>query len=196
MSCDFIQVFLRGVAQIAASLDAANLERMVDVLVEGRGRGGRLFLLGVGGSAASCAHAVNDFRKLAGMEAYTPTDNVAELTARANDDGWERIFADWLKGSRLQARDVVLVLSVGGGDLERKISLNLVEAVKYAKALGTPVLGIVGRAAGYTAQNADVCVVVPVAQPELLTPYTESFHSVICHLLVSHPRLKMAPTKY
>ena len=183
-------------ARIVAGLDAAILERLVALLVELRRRGGRLFFLGVGGSAANCSHAVNDFRKIAGIEAYTPTDNVSELTARTNDEGWESVFVNWLKGSRLQPSDMLFVLSVGGGSLERNVSPNLVRALQLAKELGTPIVGVVGRDGGYTAQVADACVVIPTVNPDNITPHAEAFQAVVWHLLVSHPALKAAQTKW
>jgi D-sedoheptulose 7-phosphate isomerase len=188
--------YLAEAVRIAAGLDTGAIERLVGLLVALRDRGGRLFVLGVGGSAANASHAVNDFRKLAGIEAYTPTDNVAELTARVNDEGWDTVFVGWLRGSRLGPRDAVLVLSVGGGDVERNISPNLVQALRYARELGVPIGGIVGRDGGYTARVADVCVVVPTADPARVTPHTEAFQAVVCHLLVSHPALQAAPTKW
>jgi D-sedoheptulose 7-phosphate isomerase len=172
------------------------IEKMVSLLANLRERGGRLFFLGVGGSAGNCSHAVNDFRKLAGFEAYAPTDNVSELTARTNDEGWDSIFTGWLRGSRLRADDMLFVLSVGGGSLEKNISPNLVTAIQYAKEVGAQVVGIVGRPNGYTAQVADACVVVPAVNPEAVTPHSEAFQAVIWHLLVSHPTLKAAATKW
>jgi D-sedoheptulose 7-phosphate isomerase len=192
----FVQTHLKESGRILKQLDASAIERMVRLLVKVRARGGRLFLLGVGGGAATCSHAVNDFRKIAGIEAYAPTDNVAELTARTNDEGWAGVFTEWLKVSRLGSRDAVLVLSVGGGNIKRNVSPNLVEALKYAKQVGACVLGIVGRDGGYTAKVADACVIVPTVNSEAVTPHTEAFQSVICHLLVSHPDLKTAPTKW
>ena len=183
-------------ARIVAALDAEVIERMAALLADLRARGGRLFFLGVGGSAANCSHAVNDFRKIAGIEAYTPVDNVSELTARTNDEGWEGVFVAWLQGSRLQADDMLFVLSVGGGSLERNVSPNLVRALQYARQIGTPVVGIVGRDGGYTAQVADACVIVPTVNPETVTPHAEAFQAVVWHLLVSHPRLKAAATKW
>ena len=183
-------------ARIVAALDPAVLERMVALLAALRARGGRLFFLGVGGSAANCSHAVNDFRKIAGIEAYTPTDNVSELTARTNDEGWESVFVNWLKGSRLRQTDMLFVLSVGGGSLEKNVSPNLVRALQFAKELGTPIAGVVGRDGGYTAQVADACVVIPTVNPDNVTPHAEAFQGVVCHLLVSHPALKAAQTKW
>ena len=177
-------------------LDADAIERVAAALLEVRARGGRLFILGVGGGAGHASHAVNDFRKLAGFEAYAPTDNVAELTARTNDDGWETTFAAWLRGSRLRAEDGVLVFSVGGGSLEKNVSPNLVRALEYAVTVGATIAGIVGRDGGYTAKVAGACVVVPTVNPEAVTPHTEAFQAVVWHLLVSHPLLRTAPAKW
>jgi D-sedoheptulose 7-phosphate isomerase len=181
---------------ILERLDEPGIERLVDVLAATKSRGGRLFFVGVGGSAANCSHAVNDFRKLAGFEAYAPVDNVSELTARANDEGWDTIFAAWLRGSRLTPADAVFVLSVGGGSLERNVSPNIVRAVQYAKEIGAAVVGILGRDGGYTATVADAHVIVPTVNPETVTPHSEAFQAVVWHLLVSHPRLKAAQTKW
>jgi D-sedoheptulose 7-phosphate isomerase len=183
-------------ARVIAELDPVVIEKMVALLVDLRARGGRLFFLGVGGSAANCSHAVNDFRKIAGIEAYTPVDNVSELTARTNDEGWESVFVNWLKGSRLQPKDMLCVFSVGGGSLEKNVSPNLVLALQFAKQLGTQVIGVVGRDGGYTAQVADACVIVPTVNPDNITPHAEAFQAVVWHLLVSHPDLKMAQTKW
>ena len=183
-------------ARIAAALDADAIERLAALLAGLRSRGGRLFLLGVGGSAANCSHAVNDFRKIAGIEAYTPVDNVAELTARTNDEGWDATFVGWLQASRLSARDMVLVFSVGGGSLEQNVSANVVRALQHAKSIGTAIAGVVGRDGGYTAQVADVCVIVPTVNPETVTPHAEAFQAVVWHLLVSHPSLKVRDTKW
>jgi D-sedoheptulose 7-phosphate isomerase len=187
---------LQEAARIIEFLDSDAIERVAEALVRVRTRGGRLFFLGVGGGAGNCSHAVNDFRKLAGFEAYAPTDNVSELTARVNDDGWDTVFAAWLKGSRLRAEDGVFVFSVGGGSVEKNISPNLVHALQYAKAIGATIVGIVGRDGGYTAEVADACVIVPALNPETVTPHTEAFQAVVWHLLVSHPRLKVSPTKW
>ena len=187
---------LAEVACIAAAIDVDMLEHMAELLASLRARGGRLFFLGVGGSAANCSHAVNDFRKIAGIEAYTPLDNVSELTARINDEGWESVFANWLKGSRLAASDMVFVFSVGGGSLEKNISPNLVVALQYAREAGATILAVVGRDGGYAAQVADACVVVPTVNSETVTPHTEAFQAVVWHLLVSHPSVKVAPTKW
>ena len=188
--------YIAEATQILGRLDTAAIERMVELLVELRERGGRLFFLGVGGSAANASHAVNDFRKIAQIEAYTPTDNVSELTARVNDESWESVFVAWLRGSRLSARDMVFVLSVGGGDIERNISPNLVRALEYAQEIGAAVCGIVGRTGGYTAQVADACVIVPTVNPETITPHAESFQALIWHLMVSHPALRAAEMKW
>ena len=183
-------------ARVIAGLDTAAIEKVAALLVDLRARGGRLFFLGVGGSAANCSHAVNDFRKIAGIEAYTPVDNVSELTARTNDEGWQHVFVEWLKGSRLQAKDMVFVLSVGGGSLEQNVSPNLVLGLQFAREVGTPIVGIVGRDGGYTAQVADACVVIPTVNPDTVTPHAEAFQAVVWHLLVSHPALKAAETKW
>ena len=183
-------------SRIIASIDVDAVERIASLLADLKHSGGRLFLLGVGGSAANCSHAVNDFRKIVGIEAYTPVDNVSELTARTNDEGWETVFAAWLRGSRLQARYMLFVFSVGGGSLERNISPNLVLALQYAKQVGARVVGVVGRDGGYTAQVADACVIVPTVNPNTVTPHTEAFQAVIWHLLVSHPSLKALDTKW
>lgn len=195
-SLNFIEQHLKETVAIAQSVDRAALARMVECLANLRARGGRLFFLGVGGSAGSCSHAVNDFRKLCGIEAYAPVDNVSELTARINDEGWENCFADWLKASRLRAEDAIFILSVGGGNLEKNVSPNLVRAIQLAKSVGSSVLGLVGRDGGYTAREADACVTVPVVNPEAITPHSEAFHVVLWHLLVSHPDLKQSATKW
>jgi D-sedoheptulose 7-phosphate isomerase len=189
-------LFLAETARIVEGLDRDDIERLATALAAGRDRGGRLFLLGVGGSAANCSHAVNDFRKIAGIEAYAPTDNVAELSARTNDEGWESVFVNWLKVSRLSAADTVFVMSVGGGDRERNISANLVRALEHAREVQATIVGIVGRDGGYTARVADVAVIVPVVSTERVTPHTEAFQAVIWHLLVSHPTLQRAATTW
>lgn len=188
--------YLAEASEILRQLDPAAIERMVVLLVDLRARGGRLFILGVGGGAGHASHAVNDFRKIAGIEAYTPVDNVSELTARTNDDGWESVFVGWLRGSRLRATDMLLVFSVGGGDLERNISPNLVRALEYAKEVGATIGGIVGRDGGYTARVADACVIIPTVNPHTVTPHTEAFQAVIWHLLVSHPALRVGEMKW
>jgi len=192
----FATDYLAEAAEIIAKLDPEAIEIAVQKLAEVRHRGGRLFYLGVGGSAANASHAVNDFRKIGGFEAYAPTDNVSELTARVNDESWESVFVNWLKGSRLNKSDCIFVLSVGGGDLERNVSPNLVRAVQFAKDVGAMVIGIVGRAAGYTAQVADACVVIPTVNAMHLTPHAEALQAVIWHLIVSHPAIKVAQTKW
>jgi len=193
---DFAARYLAEAAEITRRLDVAAIERLVELLATVRARGGRLFVLGLGGGAGNASHAVNDFRKLAGIEAYAPTDNVSELTARINDEGWESVFAAWLRASRASSRDMVLVLSVGGGDLERNISPNLVRALQYAKEAGATICGVVGRDGGYTAKVADACLVVPTVNPETVTPHAEAFQGVVWHLLVSHPKLKAAEMKW
>ena len=192
----FATEYLAEAKQIIEQLDTAVIEQMAGLLADLRTRGGRLFILGVGGSAGHASHAVNDFRKIAGIEAYTPTDNVSELTARINDDGWETVFANWLKGSHLTSNDMVLVFSVGGGSLEHNVSPNVVRALEYARNQGATISGIVGREGGYTAKVADVCVIVPTVNPERVTPHTESFQAIVWHLLVSHPKLRAAVTKW
>ena len=196
MSAGFTRAHLDETARIAGALDADVIERAAATLAAVRARGGRLFVLGVGGGAGHASHAVNDFRKLAGFEAYAPTDNVSELTARTNDEGWDTAFANWLAGSRLGAADGVLVFSVGGGNVEKSISTNLVRALKYAKSVGASIVGIVGRDGGFTATVADACVIVPTVNPEAVTPHTEAFQAVVWHLLVSHPSLRTATPKW
>ena len=196
MSGSYAHQHLDETARIVAALDPGVLDRMAAMLGALRDRGGRLFLLGVGGSAANASHAVNDFRKLAGIEAYTPVDNVAELTARTNDEGWDTVFVRWLEGSRLRRDDMVFVLSVGGGSAEKNVSANLVAALAYARDIGAQIVGIVGRDGGFTAQVANECVIIPTVNPERVTPHTEAFQAVVWHLLVSHPLVKTAPTKW
>lgn len=192
----YTKQYLAEANRIIAQIDVTSIERMIELLVGLRARGGRLFLLGVGGSASNCSHAVNDFRKIVGIEAYAPTDNVSELTARINDEGWSSIFVEWLKTSRLKSGDMLFVFSVGGGNLEKNISPNLVVALQYAKQIGTKIIGIVGRDGGYTAQVADACVIVPSVNSETITPHSEAFQAVVWHLLVSHPKLKANQTKW
>jgi D-sedoheptulose 7-phosphate isomerase len=182
--------------EITRAIDPEIIEKIVDLLADVKSKGGRLFVLGVGGSAANAGHAVNDFRKLAGIETYAPTDNVAELTARTNDEGWQTVFSGWLKVSKLSAKDCLFVLSVGGGNKEKNVSPNLIEAIDLAKEVGARVTGIVGRDGGYTAQNADICLVVPTVNSGTVTPHSESFQTVVWHLMVSHPKLKANPTKW
>src|ERR1700693_562345 len=192
----FTQQFLDETVEIAKQIDTRAVDRLVALLAATRGAGGRLFILGVGGSAGNASHAVNDFRKITGIEAYAPTDNVSELTARTNDEGWSTVFERWLRVSRLCADDMLLILSVGGGNLEKQVSPNLVEALKYARSVGAKIGGIVGRDGGYTAQVADACVLIPVVNAAHITPHSEAFQAVIWHLLVSHPELKAVETKW
>ena len=192
----YITQYLEEATQIIRQLDIQAIERLVELLVALRERGGRLFLLGVGGGAGHASHAVADFRKIAGIEAYAPTDNAAELTAQVNDNGWESVFVNWLKESRLSKRDTIFILSVGGGNLARNISPNLVRALEYAREVGATICGIVGRDGGYTAKVADVCVIVPTVNSATVTPHTESFQALIWHLLVSHPRLQASAMKW
>src|ERR1039458_9902716 len=192
----FARQFLAEAKDVIDRLDPASIEDAASLLALTRASGGRLFILGVGGSAANASHAVNDFRKIAGIEAYAPTDNVSELTARVNDEGWATVFEAWLRISRLRPNDLVLVFSVGGGDLEKNVSLNLVAALQYAKTVGAKILGIVGRDGGHTAKVADVCVIVPTVNPAHITPHTEAFQAVVWHLLVSHPAVKQQSTKW
>ena len=187
---------LRETAEIVSRLDPALCEKAVELLAAVRERNGRLFILGVGGSAANASHAVNDFRKIAGLECYAPTDNVSELTARMNDEGWSTVFAEWLKGSRLNDKDALLIFSVGGGNVEKNVSPNLVTALQLAKERGASVLGIVGRDGGYTAKVADVVIIIPTVNANNTTPHSEAFQAVVWHLLVSHPKLKVAETKW
>jgi D-sedoheptulose 7-phosphate isomerase len=187
---------LAEAAEVIARIDVDAIERVADLLARLRDREGRLFFLGVGGSAGNCSHAVNDFRKIAGIESYAPTDNVSELTARTNDEGWETVFVEWLKTSRLSRNDMLFIFSVGGGNLDKNISPNLVRALQHAKTVGAEVVGVVGRDGGYTAKVADACVIVPTVNPETITPHSEAFQAVIWHLLVSHPLLKQKQTKW
>jgi len=192
----FSNQYLEETQRVVAQLDTGALEKMADELARVRERGGRLFILGVGGSAANASHAVNDFRKICGFECYAPTDNVSELTARTNDEGWATVFSEWLKGSRLNAKDGLLIFSVGGGNLEKNVSPNLVSAVQLAKQIGASVFGVVGRDGGHTAREATACVIVPTVNPDHVTPHSEAFQAVIWHLLVSHPKLKVNRTKW
>lgn len=192
----FVKQFLAEATQIIEKIDTTQIEKSVDLLAQTRQEEGRLFILGVGGSAGNASHAVNDFRKIVGIEAYAPTDNVSELTARTNDDGWASIFARWLEVSKLKAKDMLLILSVGGGNLEKNVSPNLVTALQYAKQVGAKVMGIVGRDGGYTAQVADACVIIPTVNADNTTPHAEAFQAVVWHLLVSHPKLKFSQTKW
>lgn len=196
MASDFTQQFLAESADLVKRLDATMIDRLATGLGAARDAGGRLFILGVGGSAGHASHAVNDFRKLCAFEAYAPTDNVSELTARVNDEGWDTSFSEWLKVSRPSSKDAVLVFSVGGGNREKNISVNLVRALELAQLVGAKIYGIVGKDGGFTAQVADACVIIPTASPDRITPHTEGLCAVVWHLLVSHPALKRAPTKW
>jgi len=187
---------MKEAAEIIQKMDLNAIEKVADLLATVKAEGGRIFFLGVGGSAGNCSHAVNDFRKIVGIECYAPTDNVSELTARTNDDGWASVFVEWLKISRLNSKDVLFIFSVGGGNLEKNISPNLVEAIKLAKTVGAKVTGVVGRDGGYTAQAADACVIIPTVNPDTITPHSEAFQAVVWHLLVSHPKLKANQTKW
>jgi len=187
---------MKEAVEIIQKMDVSAIEKMADLLATVKADGGRIFFLGVGGSAGNCSHAVNDFRKIVGIECYAPTDNVSELTARTNDEGWASVFVEWLKISKLRADDMLFIFSVGGGSLEKNISPNLVEALKYAKRIGSRVVGVVGRDGGYTAQVADACVIIPTVNPETITPHSEAFQAVVWHLLVSHPKLKANQTKW
>jgi len=186
---DYTRAYYDEVVTVSRGIDQEAVDQMIDILVDLRAKGGRLFVLGVGGGAGHAGHAVNDFRKICGIEAYAPTDNVSELTARVNDEGWATVFANWLRGSRIGADDVVLVFSVGGGNAEKNISANIVEALKLAKSVGARVIGVVGRDGGYTRQVADACVIVPTVNAAAVTPHTEAFQAVVWHGIVSHPKL-------
>jgi len=187
---------MKEAIEIIQKIDVSAIEKMADLLAKVKADEGRIFFLGVGGSAGNCSHAVNDFRKIVGIESYAPTDNVSELTARTNDEGWATVFVEWLKVSKLQPKDALFIFSVGGGNLEKNISPNLVEAIKLAKSVGAKVTGVVGRDGGYTAQAADACVIVPTVNPDTITPHSEAFQAVVWHLLVSHPKLKANQTKW
>jgi D-sedoheptulose 7-phosphate isomerase len=192
----FTQTYLQEARQIIDKLDIDVIDRMADIVDKARAAGGRLFFLGVGGSAGNCSHAVNDFRKIVGMESYAPTDNVSELTARTNDEGWETVFVEWLKTSRLRPEDVIFVFSVGGGNLEKNISPNLVRALQFAKEVGSSVIGVVGRDGGYTGKVGDAVCIIPTVNPATVTPHSEAFQAVVWHLLVTHPALKAHETKW
>ena len=192
----YTEEYLAAAAQVIEQLDRNAIEAIVQLVVETRRRGGRLFVLGVGGSAGNASHAVNDFRKIAGIESYAPTDNVSELTARINDEGWDTAFAKWLEGSRLNEKDLILILSVGGGHRPLNTSVNLVVALEYAREVGAKICGIVGRDGGFTAQVADACAIVPTVAPDAITPLTESFQAVIWHLIVSHPEVQVERTRW
>lgn len=193
---NFAQQHLNEAMEIIQKIDVAAIEKMAASLAQIKAADGRIFFLGVGGSAGNCSHAVNDFRKIVGIESYAPTDNVSELTARTNDEGWHTVFVEWLKISKLNAKDALFIFSVGGGNLEKNISPNLVEALKYAKSIDAKVLGVVGRDGGYTAKVADACVIIPTVNPDSITPHSEAFQAVVWHLLVSHPTLKAKQTKW
>ncbi len=193
---NFSQKYLNEANQIINRLDEKKIEKLVDLINEIKLNDGRIFFLGVGGSAGNCSHAVNDFRKIVGVECYAPTDNVSELTARTNDEGWETIFVEWLRVSKLTNKDLIFIFSVGGGSLEKNISVNLVEAIKYGKSLGSRITGVVGKDGGYTAQNSDTCIIIPIVNDQNITPHTEAFQAVIWHLIVSHPKLKTNQTKW
>ena len=192
----FSSKHLSETIEISKQINTDEIEEIVDLLADVKTKNGRIFVLGVGGSAANASHAVNDFRKLAGIESYAPTYNVAELTARTNDEGWQTVFAGWLKVSKLNSNDCLFILSVGGGSKEKNVSTNLIEAIDFAKVVGARITGIVGRDGGYTKQEADNCIVIPTVNPETITPHSESFQTIIWHLLVSHPKLKSASTKW
>ena len=192
----YSDLHLSETIEIIKKIDTKKIENMVDLILNVRKEKGRIFFLGVGGSASNCSHAVNDFRKIIGIESYAPTDNVSELTARTNDEGWVTIFSEWLKISNLSSKDLIFVFSVGGGSLEKNISPNLVEALKYGKSIGCKLVGVVGRDGGYTAKVADVCVVIPTVNEKTITPHTEAFQAVVWHLIISHPKLKLYETKW
>jgi D-sedoheptulose 7-phosphate isomerase len=196
MSGNYAREYMNMVSRVAGAIDSEAAEKMAGILAGVRDAGGRLFIIGVGGSAGSASHAVNDFRKICGFEAYAPTDNVSELTARVNDEGWEGVFSEWLETSRLRAGDAVMVFSVGGGNLEKNISVNIVRALELARGRGAKIVGVVGRDGGFTARVADAVVMVPTVDPEAVTPLVESFHGVVWHMLVSHPKMKKNETKW
>ena len=193
---NYIEKYLDEVTEITSKIDRTQIEKMVEIICEVRKNNGRLFMLGVGGSAGNASHAVNDFRKIAGIESYTPTDNVSELTARVNDDGWETSFVNWLKGSRLNSSDCLFIFSVGGGNAEKNISVNIVNALKYGKEMKSSIIGIVGKDGGYTAQAADACVIIPTVNPDTITPHSEAFQGTIWHLIVTHPKIKSFEMKW
>lgn len=193
---NYTQKHINETIEILNKIDIGKIEKITELIVNIKENGGRIFFIGVGGSASNCSHAVNDFRKIVGIESYTPTDNISELTARTNDDGWSSIFVDWLKISKLNINDMLFILSVGGGNLEKNISPNIVTAIQYAKTINSKIVGIVGNNGGYTAQFADECIIIPTVNNETITPHSESFQSIILHLLVSHPNLKNNQTKW
>jgi len=192
----YSDLHLSETIEIIKKIETKQIEKMVDLILKVRNEKGRIFFIGIGGSAGNCSHAVNDFRKIIGVESYAPTDNVSELTARTNDEGWNTIFSEWLKVSNLNAKDLIFVFSVGGGNLEKNISPNLVEALKYGKSIGCKLVGVVGRDGGYTSKVADVCVIIPTVNENTITPHTEAFQAVVWHLIVSHPKLKLNETKW
>ena len=192
----YSDLHLSEAIEIIKKIETKKIEKMVDLILKVRNEKGRVFFLGIGGSAGNCSHAVNDFRKIIGVESYAPTDNVSELTARTNDEGWNTIFSEWLKVSNLNAKDLIFVFSVGGGNVEKNISPNLVEALKYGKSIGCKLIGVVGRDGGYTSKVADACVVIPTVNESTITPHTEAFQAVVWHLIVSHPKLKLNETKW
>ncbi len=196
MEKDYTDKYLDEVIEIANKIDKREIEKMIDVILKVKKNEGRMFMLGVGGGAGNASHAVNDFRKIAGLECYSPTDNVSELTARVNDDGWDTSFVNWLKGSRLNSKDCIFIFSVGGGNVEKNISVNLVNALKYGKETGCSIIGIVGKDGGYTAIVADACVIIPTVNPETITPHSESFQGTIWHLIVTHPKIKSFEMKW
>ena len=187
---------LQEATEIIKKIDIDKVESIVKIIAKIKEKKGRVFFLGVGGSAGNCSHAVNDFRKILGIESYTPTDNVSELTARINDEGWNSVFVEWLKTSDLKSSDLIFIFSVGGGNLEKNISVNLVEALKFAKSVNANIVGVVGRDSGYTAKVANSCVIIPTINENSITPHTEAFQAVIWHLIVSHPKLKLNETKW
>jgi len=193
---DYIDSYLNEVLDITSKIDKSEIEKIINVILNVKKNEGRIFMLGVGGSAGNASHAVNDFRKIAGIECYTPTDNVSELTARVNDDGWDSSFVNWLKGSRLNSKDCIFIFSVGGGNLEKNVSVNIVNSLKFAKEMGSSIIGIVGKDGGYTAKVADACVIIPVVNPETITPHSEAFQATIWHLLVTHPAIKVNEMKW
>ena len=193
---NYSKTHLSEAADIIKKIDLSSIEDIVEVIVKIKKNKGRSFFIGVGGSAANCSHAVNDFRKIVGLESYAPTDNVAELTARTNDEGWNSVFSEWLKVSNLNSKDLIFVFSVGGGNLEKNISVNLIEALKYAKSVGSKIVGVVGKDDGFTYKIADSCVLIPIVNEKTITPHTEAFQAVIWHLIVSHPKLKLNETKW
>jgi D-sedoheptulose 7-phosphate isomerase len=193
---NYINSYLKEAVEIIEKIDHSQIEKMISILSDLRKTGGRIFFLGVGGGAGNCNHAVNDFRKIAGIESYAPTDNVSELTARINDDGWEGVFLKWLEVSKVNDKDVIFVFSVGGGNIEKNISMNIVEALKLSKSVGAKVIGVVGRDGGYTKLVSDACVVIPTVNPETVTPHTEAFQAVVWHMIVSHPKMKKNEMKW